>query len=126
MCILVKCYVYFHFCDQLAPNLVNSFPLTAGVYDRVALNRDRIVRFLAANVSPGGLADKLLVAGLISDDVRETALVAGLSVSERIRPMIDAVITRIELNHAKYDLFISVLRQFGSLEDLIQYIETTF
>ena len=105
---------------------MNSFPLTAGVYERVALNRDRIVRFLAANVSPGGLADKLLVAGLISEGVRETALVAGLPVSERIRPMIDAVITRIELNHAKYDLFISVLRQFGSLEDLVQYIETTF
>ena len=26
----------------------------------------------------------------------------------------------------KYDLFISVLRQFGSLEDLIEYIEMTF
>ena len=100
--------------------------LSTAAHERVALNRDRIVRFLAANASPGGLADKLLVAGLISEGVRERALVAGLPASERIRPMIDAVITRIELNHAKYDLFISVLRQFGSLEDLVQYIETTF
>ena len=92
----------------------------------MALNRYKIVRFLAANVSPGALADKLLVAGLISDDVREKALVTGLPVSETVRPMIDAVITRIELNAAKYDLFISVLRQFGSLEDLIEYIEMTF
>ena len=95
------------------------------MYDRVALNRDTIVRFLAANVSPGGLADKLLVAGLINDDIREKALVTGLPVSERIRPMIDAVITRIEQNAAKYDLFISVLRQFGSLEDFIQFIESS-
>ena len=91
------------------------------MYGRVALNRGRIVRFLAANVSPGALADKLLVAGLISDDVREKALVTGLPVSETVRPMIDSVITRIELNAAKYDLFISVLRQFGSLEDLLSY-----
>ena len=100
-----------------------SFPLTAGVYERVALNRDKIVRFLSADVSAGELADKLLVAGLISEHVREKALVTGLPVSETIRPMIDAVVTRIELNAAKYDLFISVLRQFGSLEDLIQFIE---
>ena len=93
------------------------------MYERVALNRVRIVRFLGANVSPGALADKLLVAGLISDDVREKALVTGLPVSETVRPMIDAVITRIELNAAKYDLFISVLRQFGSLEDLIELLK---
>ena len=43
----------------------------------------------------------------------------GLPVSETVRPMIDAVITRIELNAAKYDLLISVLRQFGSLADLV-------
>ena len=91
----------------------------------MALNHHTIVRFLAANVSPGGLADKLLVAGLINDDIREKARVTGLPVSETVRPMIDAVITRIELNAAKYDLFISVLRQLGSLEDLIQFIESS-
>ena len=100
-----------------------SFPLPGGVYDQVALNRDTIVRFLAADVSPGALADQLLVAGLINDDIREKARVTGLPVSERIRPMIEAVIIRIELNAAKYDLFISVLRQFESLEDLIEFIE---
>ena len=99
-----------------------SFPLTAGVYDRVTLNRDRILHFLAININPGTLADKLLVAGLINDDVREKALVTGLPVSETIRPMIDAVITRIDLNPVKYDLFISVLKQLGA-EDLVQYIE---
>ena len=92
----------------------------------MALRCGEIIRFLATNVSPGALADKLLVVGLISDGVREKALVTGLPVSETIRPMIDAVITRIELNAAKYDLFISVLRQFGSLEDLVQYIEMPF
>ena len=99
------------------------YPVPGEEYNRVALNRNKIVRFLAANVSAGELADELLVAGLISDDVRQKAQVAALSVSERIRPMIDAVITRIELNAAKYDLFISVLKQFRSLEDLVQYIE---
>ena len=101
------------------------FPPSGGVYDRVALNRDKIVRFLAADVCAGELADKLLVAGLISENVREKALVTGVAVSETIRPMIDAVINRIELNEAKYEKFVCVLRQFGSLEDLIQFIEAS-
>ena len=99
------------------------FPPSGGAYDRVALNRDKIVRFLAADVSAGELADRLLVAGLISENVREKALVTGIAVSETIRPMIDAVVNRIELNEANYEKFICVLRQFGSLEDLIQFIE---
>ena len=95
-------------------------------HERVAFRCGEIIRFLAANVCPGGLADKLLTVGLISESVREKALVTGLPVSERIRPMIDAVITRIELNAAKYDLFISVLKHFGYLEDLVLYIEMPF
>ena len=100
-----------------------SFPLPAGAYERVARNRAKIVSFLAADVSPGGLADKLLVARLISAHVREKALVTGVAASDTIRPMVDAVINRIELNEANYGKFISVLREFESFEDLIQLIE---
>ena len=87
------------------------------------MKRDQIISFLATNVSAGELADRLIVAGLIDDGIRHQALVRGVPTPENIRPMIDAVITRIELNVANYDKFISVLKQFRSLNDLIQLIE---
>ena len=93
------------------------------VYTRVSLKRDKIIRFLAADVSPGELADKLLVVGLIGENVRDKALVTSIPVYDTIRPMIDAVLSRIELNGEIYDKFIGVLRQFQSFDDLIQFIE---
>ena len=87
------------------------------------LKRDGIIRFLAANVSPGAFADKLQVADLITEHVREKALVTSVPGSDTIRPMIDAVLSRIELNEEIYDKFIGVLRQFQSFDDLIQFIE---
>ena len=74
-------------------------------------------------MSAGSLADKLVVAHLINDEIRHKALVKGVPTPENIRPMIDAVITRIELNVANYDKFISVLKQFESLDDLIHFIQ---
>ena len=87
------------------------------------LKLDKIIHFLVANVSPGELANKLLVADLITEHVREKALVTSVPGSENFRPMIDSVLSRIELNGAIYDKFIGVLRQFKSLDDLIQFIE---
>ena len=98
--------------------------LTAGeAHERVAQKRDKIINFLAANVSPGSLADKLREKHLINDEIRHKALVKGIPTPENIRPMVDAVITRIELNVANYDKFISVLKQFESLDDLIHFIQ---
>ena len=90
----------------------------------MALRRDKIVSFLTATVSPAGLADKLWVAGLINDDIRNKALVAAVTAPERIRPMIDAVVTKIKINAANFDTFISVLRHIGGLDDLIHLIES--
>ena len=84
--------------------------------------RATIVRFLSVNVSPESLANKLRSVGLISDDIWRQAIMPFASTPQRIRPLIDAIISRIELNEKNYDKFISVLEEFGSLEDLIQYI----
>ena len=86
--------------------------------------RVEIVEFLAANVSPEGLADRLLVQKLIGEDIRDQVKVPVKTKPEKIRCMIDAVIARIKLNPANYVKFIDVLKQHGSLEDLIHAIET--
>ena len=86
------------------------------------LKRDKIVDFLSANVSAGTLGDKLFEAGLISDDIRLGGCVSRAHRSQKIGPMIDAVIARIELNEENYEKFKSVLKDFG-FYDLIEFIE---
>ena len=49
---------------------------------------------------------------------------ASLTKPEKIRRMMYAVIARIELNPTNYVKFIGVLKQDGSLGDLIEFIET--
>ena len=83
-----------------------------------------IIHFLANNVDPEGLAGRLLVQNLISEDIRDQSFVASLTKPEKIRRMMYAVIARIELNPTNYVKFIGVLKQDGSLGDLIQFIET--
>ena len=90
----------------------------------MSLKRDQIIRFLAANVNPEGLADRLLVRKLIGEDIRAQAFVSSLTNAEKIRRLMNAVIARIDLNPANYVKFIDVLKQDGSLGDLIQFIET--
>ena len=90
----------------------------------MAFRQDIIIRFLATNVNPAGLADKLWISGLINEDIRDKALVVAVPVTDRIRPMIDAVITKIEVNVENFHTFIVVLRKMGGLDDLIHLIES--
>ena len=82
-----------------------------------------IVGFLATNVSPGTLADKLWVAELITEDIRDKASVMGLTDREKIRPMINAVLTQIDVNVANYTRFMRILRELGAMDDLVSVIE---
>ena len=96
----------------------------ASQYKTVAENIDVIVRFLATKVNPQQLADKLNQAGLINDYIKEKVSdsMTGVTISEKIKTMIDAVLSRIQLKATNYDKFVAVLTQLGSLEDLIEYI----
>ena len=92
-----------------------------GAHEKLTHKRDEIVRYLAACVSPGRLADKFLAAGLINDEIRDNAFVAGVTNPEKIRPMIDLIIVKTELNAAKYyKKFINVLKEIGALEDITE------
>ena len=90
-------------------------------YKKVAAKYDLIITTLSKTVSAETLADKLHVKRLIGDDIRSKAQVAGVG-EDKIRPVIDAVLSKIELNSANYDEFIGTLREFGDLEDLIECI----
>ena len=96
---------------------------TVQYHARVFSKLNVIVSFLAANVSPGTLADELWVAALINQDIRDQASVMGLTNAEKIRPLIRAALSRIKINPANYRKFIAVLRNV-EMDDLVTEIES--
>ena len=93
-------------------------------YKKVAAKYDLIIRTLSKTVSAETLAGKFYAKLLIGDDICSKARVAGVA-EDKIRPVIDAVLSKIELNPAVYDKFIQILKEFQDLEDLIECIEST-
>ena len=85
---------------------------------------DVIVSFLATNSSPGTLASKLWTAGLINKDIKNKATVLGIDDEDKIRPMIDAVLSQIEMNTENYAKFIKILNDLGAMDDLVETIES--
>ena len=83
-----------------------------------------IVQYLASSVNPARFADKLYVNNLITRENMENARILGITRSSLIRPLIAAVVTHVEINPANYDKFISILKEYGGLEDLVQVFES--
>ena len=73
-------------------------------------------------MSPEWFATELEIVGLISKDVREEAGVTTITTRKRIRPVMNAVISKLELSEENADKFKSVLKKLGILDDLIQII----
>ena len=73
-------------------------------------------------MSPDRFATELEISGLINRDVREEAEVTTVATSRRIRPVMNAVITKLELSEENADKFKSVLKKLGVLDDLTQII----
>ena len=84
-------------------------------------NREKIVDFLSENTDPEGLAASLEGKGLINKAIKDIARVQTHTKPQRIRPMIDAVISKIELNE-NFDKFVEVLKTEGGLDELIELI----
>ena len=84
---------------------------------------DDIIEFLLDNaVTPDGFATKLERIGLINKAVREKAELPTVPNSERMRTVMNAVISRLKVNEQNVEKFKSVLERFGLLEDVSQLI----
>ena len=89
---------------------------------QVARKREEIIEFLSVNVSPERLAIELEIIGLINKDVREKAEVTTVPKSERIRPVINAVLSKLDLDEENVAKFKCVLKKLDVLEDLSKLI----
>ena len=83
---------------------------------------DVITHFLSSNVSPGRFADTLRDQDFITEDTWRKAHIPFITNSMKIRVLIEAVLSRINLDARNYDKFIAVLKQYGGLDDLITVI----
>ena len=99
---------------------IKRFFSTGSFYEQVKENCDEIIEFLLKNaVTPEALAPKLESVGLINFTVRERAELSTVPKSERMRTVMDAVISRLKLKEENAKKFKSVLNKFGVLEDII-------
>ena len=93
-------------------------------YQKILTRYDTIIDQLASARCSGHLADKLRGKELITGQIYEEALNVGPGVVEstRIRPMINAVLAKVELNTKNYYTFVGVLREIEGAADIVQYI----
>ena len=94
-------------------------------YQKILTRYDAIIHQLASARCSGVLADKLRSKKLITGEIYEEALnfAPGVVESTRIRPMINAVLAKVELNADNYYIFIGVLQEIDGIEDTVQYVE---
>lgn len=74
-----------------------------------------VIYSLSIEVDPGMFAQKLQEADLVGSDIAQRAVVIGLTATERIRPIIQAILAQTQLQALVFHRFISVLRSFHPL-----------
>ena len=106
----------------LKPNRTVCSGKTTQQYDRLFIKFDQLIENLADITRAEVLADKLRRKRLITKGCWEEACLPTVTDSKRIRLLIRAVLSQVELNPANYDKFVSALREFEGLHDIVQLI----
>lgn len=97
-------------------------------YCTVKKNFSDIIDHLAANVDPAEFAQILCEEELVSEAIVAGANVLGVQTpKQRIRPVITAVKSQIQLNASKYHAFVDVLQKVlpGLAETLHKFFTTS-
>ena len=92
-------------------------------YKRFFAQFDQLIEKLAdANVVES-LADKLENTQLITHECWEEACLKTITNTKRIRPVINAVKSKVEMDTANYYKFISILKEIPGLQCIIELLE---
>ena len=92
-------------------------------YRKLQLNLDTATNYLAANIDPELLATKLLAAGMINRSLVEEAGMNTTAKSKRIRALMYAVLSLVELNSEKYGQFLDILEDMEGLDELVHLLQ---
>ena len=93
-------------------------------YRTLRQNLEVIVDFLSDNVQPERLAGKLFSAGMITRSIAQKANMSGVTDSERIRPLVYAVLSQVEKNSANFGKFLNILDDEVGMEELVQLLQS--
>ena len=109
-------------------DVLNCVFFSSGEYSRLQCKRDTIIRQLADQGFTGELGEKLLGAEMISRRIYAQArnVAPGVVEVDRATVLFNAVLAGVELNPAKYDKFICILKQIQGSDDLVDFIEGRF
>ena len=120
--------MYFTLCTLTFPVASHSSQQQSGgqqseEYRKLQLNLDTITYYLAANIDPELLAAKLFAAKMISGNLVEEASVTTITKSRRIRPLVYAILSQVELNREKYVQFLNILEHIEGLDELVHLLQ---
>ena len=109
----------------LSTELVPELKKTTPQYQRLFSTFPTLVTALTPMVGAAELADKLYFSTrLITESVWEEASVGGVINSTKIRLLMKSVLSQVELNAANYEKFVTVLREFDGLQEIVELLET--
>ena len=99
--------------------------MTTEEYQKILTRYDTIINQLASARCSGDLADKLLSKKFITRAIYEEALNVGPGVVEstRIRPMMSALLAKVELNAVMYYIFLGALQEIDGIDHIVQLID---
>ena len=98
------------------------FSTTGSINAQVCKEQENVIEFLSVNVHPERLATELEIVGLINRDTREEAEVKTNTTRKRIRPVMKAALSKLELSEESDDTFKSVLKKLGALDGVLPII----
>ena len=94
-------------------------------YRKLQHNLDKITHYLAVNIDPELLAVRLYASEMITHSLVEEASMNTIAKSKRIRVLMSAILSLVELNSEKYSQFLNVLEDIKGLDELVHLLQWT-
>ena len=91
-------------------------------YQKLQGNFDRVIHHLGAILSAEDLADKLFANRLIRNETREEASLSTVANTKKIRALIVAILTRVEMDPTNYKKFVTVLSTISGAEHMENFL----
>ena len=92
-------------------------------YRKLQHNMDKIIHYLVVNIDPELLAVRLHASEMITHSLVEESSMNTIAKSKRIRVLMSAILSLVELNSEKYSQFLNVLEDIEGLDELVHLLQ---
>ena len=95
-------------------------------YQKLRDNFGAVIHHLGAARVAEELADKLFAKKLITNETREEASLATHTDTKKMRVLLPAVLTQVEIEPSNYHKFIQILSSISGAEDMVKLLRLWF